>query len=161
MPAMSSETGGLIVENIATGQCRILVDITAPQDQASWYDIWAAAVALDGMCARAERAGKSRFLGEKFHFILSMQRYLMIFRCQSEDIGHYWEVRNAVAIDWVVILISTNLHGLLADTGASLRTLQGIWVVVQYTRLNQGLDHYFGDRRQQHTSYLDRRSCYL
>ena len=48
----------------ATGKCSFTVDTTAPDDAASWYDLWQAAVALDGMCARTGRAGKSRFLGE-------------------------------------------------------------------------------------------------
>ncbi|CAF9934844.1 MAG: hypothetical protein ALECFALPRED_006161 [Alectoria fallacina] len=46
-----------------TGKCSITVDTTAPNDAASWYDLWQAVVALDGMCARGGRAGKSRFLG--------------------------------------------------------------------------------------------------
>ena len=47
----------------ATSACTISIDIIAPDDTASWYDLWAAAVALDGMCARGGRTGKSRFLG--------------------------------------------------------------------------------------------------
>ena len=46
------------------GGCTITFDSTAPEDTASWYDLWAAAVALDGMCARGGKTGKSRFLGE-------------------------------------------------------------------------------------------------
>ncbi len=46
-----------------TGDCRIVVDLDAPQDIGSWYDIWQAAVALDGMCARGGKAGTARFLG--------------------------------------------------------------------------------------------------
>ena len=38
----------------------------------SWYDLWQAAVALDGMCARSGKTGKSRFLGifRLFHLLL-------------------------------------------------------------------------------------------
>lgn len=50
----------------AGGGCTITVDTTAPEDKASWYDIWAAAVAIDGMCVRNGRTGKSRFLGMTF-----------------------------------------------------------------------------------------------
>lgn len=46
-----------------TGQCTIVVGVTASGETASWYDIWQAAVALDGMCARSGKAGLSRFLG--------------------------------------------------------------------------------------------------
>ena len=48
---------------LATNTCAISIDITAPDDEASWYDLWQAAVALDGMCARVGRTGKARFLG--------------------------------------------------------------------------------------------------
>ena len=43
--------------------CTIVIDTIAPSDQGSWYDIWSAAVALDGMCARFGQTGRSRFLG--------------------------------------------------------------------------------------------------
>ncbi|KAM0796842.1 hypothetical protein BDR22DRAFT_892781 [Usnea florida] len=33
---------------LATGKCKITFDTTAPDDKASWYDLWQAAVALDG-----------------------------------------------------------------------------------------------------------------
>ena len=48
---------------LATNTCAIAIDITAPDDEASWYDLWQAAVALDGLCARAGKVGKARFLG--------------------------------------------------------------------------------------------------
>lgn len=46
------------------GECSITVDITAPEETASWYDIWQAAVALDGKCARFGGTGLARFLGK-------------------------------------------------------------------------------------------------
>lgn len=49
---------------LATNTCAISVDITAPDDKSPWYDLWQAAVALDGMCARAGRTGKFRLIGE-------------------------------------------------------------------------------------------------
>ncbi|KAL8846862.1 MAG: hypothetical protein Q9221_008061 [Calogaya cf. arnoldii] len=49
----------------AGGGCTITIDTTAPEDTASWYDIWAAAVAVDGMCVRAGKTGRSRFLGTR------------------------------------------------------------------------------------------------
>ena len=60
-----------VVISLATGQCKITIDTTAPDDTASWYDLWQAAVALDGMCARGGRTGKARFLGEFFFFFFS------------------------------------------------------------------------------------------
>ena len=49
---------------VATGQCIVVVDATVLSDQASWYDIWLAAVSADGMCARQGRSGLSRFIGK-------------------------------------------------------------------------------------------------
>ena len=49
---------------LATNMCAFSIDITAPDDKATWYDLWEAAVALDGMCARAGRTGKARLIGE-------------------------------------------------------------------------------------------------
>lgn len=51
-------------EYLATGKCSITIDTTVPDSEASWYDLWQAAVALDGMCARAGKMGKARFLGQ-------------------------------------------------------------------------------------------------
>lgn len=48
---------------LATNTCAISIDITAPDDKASWYDLWQAAVVLDGLCARVGKTGKARFLG--------------------------------------------------------------------------------------------------
>ena len=53
----------LILSCVATNRCALHIDIIAPDDKASWYDLWEAAVTLDGMCARQGRTGKSRFLG--------------------------------------------------------------------------------------------------
>jgi len=49
---------------LASGGCTITIDITVPEDKVSWYDLWAAAVALDGMCARGRKTGQARFLGK-------------------------------------------------------------------------------------------------
>lgn len=46
-----------------TGRCSFTVGLTAPQDSACWHDVWQAAVALDGMCARKGQAGLAEFLG--------------------------------------------------------------------------------------------------
>ena len=48
-----------------TGRCAITIELAdaAPQDVSSWYDIWQAAVALDGMCARGSMVGTARLLG--------------------------------------------------------------------------------------------------
>ena len=55
---------GRVLYFLATNTCAIHIDIIAPDDRASWYDLWQAAVALDGLCARKGRTGKSRFLGK-------------------------------------------------------------------------------------------------
>ncbi|CAD6587534.1 MAG: hypothetical protein ASARMPRED_003174 [Alectoria sarmentosa] len=55
-------------------KCSFTVDTTAPDDAASWYDLWQAAVALDGMCARTGRAGKSRFLGIGRKLVMEMKK---------------------------------------------------------------------------------------
>lgn len=47
-----------------TGQCTTTVGVTASEETSSWYDIWQAAVALDGMCARSGKAGLANFLGK-------------------------------------------------------------------------------------------------
>lgn len=54
----------LIMGLLATNTCAFSIDITAPDDKAPWYDLWQAAVALDGICARAGRTGKARLIGE-------------------------------------------------------------------------------------------------
>lgn len=53
-----------LLSSLATGQCAFILDTTGPNDTAAWYDLWQAAVALDGMCARGGQAGTARFLGE-------------------------------------------------------------------------------------------------
>lgn len=62
----------------ATGDCTITIDTTVPEDTASWYDLWAAAVALDGMCARNGRPGKARFLGENLRLYVCFDNRLSI-----------------------------------------------------------------------------------
>ncbi len=60
--AMGTKTD---LDNVtATGRCTITIDSTVPEETASWYDVWVAAVSADGMCARQGRAGLARFIGE-------------------------------------------------------------------------------------------------
>ncbi|CAD6588144.1 MAG: hypothetical protein ASARMPRED_003407 [Alectoria sarmentosa] len=48
-----------------TGRCILVIsNASGFRDSASWYDLWAAAVALDGMCARGGKAGKAFSLGK-------------------------------------------------------------------------------------------------
>ena len=54
----------LTLRRTATERCTITIYSTVPDDSASWYELWQAAVAVDGMCARQGQAGKARFLGE-------------------------------------------------------------------------------------------------
>ena len=68
--------GGLFYA--ATSTCAIHIDIIAPDDRAAWYDLWQAAVALDGMCARKGRTGKSRFLG-KLRRVIGVVSCVFIF----------------------------------------------------------------------------------
>lgn len=48
---------------LAAGSCAITFSITAAHDTASWYDLWEAAVSLDGMCIRQGHYAQARFLG--------------------------------------------------------------------------------------------------
>lgn len=49
----------------ATGRCSLYIRYTPGfSDRASWYDLWAAAVAVDGMCARSGKTGKAYLLGK-------------------------------------------------------------------------------------------------
>ena len=45
-------------------QCTIEIDTTLPIENVSWYDIWAAAVAINGMCIRIGKTGMAADLGE-------------------------------------------------------------------------------------------------
>ena len=45
-------------------QCTIEIDTTLPTEKVSWYDIWAAAVAINGICIRSGKTGKATDLGE-------------------------------------------------------------------------------------------------
>ena len=42
----------------------ITIDATVPDARATWYDLWQAAIAVDGMCAMRGMAGIAKFLGE-------------------------------------------------------------------------------------------------
>lgn len=44
--------------------CVLEVDTTGPVENVSWYDIWAAVVAVNGMCVREGKTGKATGLGE-------------------------------------------------------------------------------------------------
>lgn len=74
---------------LATGTCSITIDTTAPDDTASWYDLWQAAVALDGMCARAGKAGKSRFLGECVQIRCWFFKTEWAYRCLKAPVGSW------------------------------------------------------------------------
>ena len=56
----------MLLSPLATGKCTITIDVTAPEDASSWYDLWQTAVALNGMCARSGKVGKARLMGEYF-----------------------------------------------------------------------------------------------
>ena len=44
--------------------CYLEVDTMGPVDKVSWYDIWAAVVAINGVCVRNGKTGKATSLGE-------------------------------------------------------------------------------------------------
>ena len=44
--------------------CVLEVDTTGPLEKVSWYDIWAAVVAVNGICVRNGKTGKAVGLGE-------------------------------------------------------------------------------------------------
>ena len=43
-------------------------------NRASWYEIWEAAVALDGMCVRGGKTGKASFLGERGYLSVGVRK---------------------------------------------------------------------------------------
>ena len=44
--------------------CILVIDTTGPIENVSSYDIWAAAVAVTGMCIRTGKTGKATSLGK-------------------------------------------------------------------------------------------------
>lgn len=48
---------------IDTHQCQLTVNTRGPVDNAAWYDIWAAAVAIDAICGRQSQGGIAPGLG--------------------------------------------------------------------------------------------------
>lgn len=52
--------------------CVLEVDTTGPVEDVSWYDIWAAAVAVTGMCIRIGKTGKATDLGENGNLFITM-----------------------------------------------------------------------------------------
>ena len=64
---------------LATNTCAIHIDIIAPDDKAAGYDLWQAAVALDGLCARKGRTGKSRFLCKLRRIFLMLLHIFLYF----------------------------------------------------------------------------------
>lgn len=52
--------------------CALEVDTTGPVENVSWYDIWAAAVAVNGMCVRSGKTGKATGLGENGNLFITM-----------------------------------------------------------------------------------------
>ena len=63
----------LTLRRTVTEKCTITIDSTVPDDSASWYELWQAAVAVDGQ-------GKGRL--EKREFLVSFH----VERC-----GTYWK----------------------------------------------------------------------
>ena len=62
-------------------QCTIEIDTTLPMENVSWYDIWAAAVAINGMCIRSGKTGKATDLGE-FTLFNDIPMYTALTRVQ-------------------------------------------------------------------------------
>ena len=60
--------------------CILEVDTTGPVEIVSWYDIWAAVIAINGMCVRIGKTGKATGLGElrRFSRIFPLTTWLMI-----------------------------------------------------------------------------------
>ena len=56
----------LLIESLAAPDhlCLLEVDTTGAVEDVSWYDIWAAVVAVNGMCVRKGKTGKATGLGE-------------------------------------------------------------------------------------------------
>lgn len=62
--------------------CLLTIDTTGPVEYVSWYDIWAAAVAVNGMCVRIGKTGKAMGLGElrRFNGILPGMGLTKVYR---------------------------------------------------------------------------------
>ena len=53
----------LTPHQIADGLCAMTISTLGNPDEAKWWDIWQAAVQLNGMCVRAGKKGKNPRLG--------------------------------------------------------------------------------------------------
>lgn len=53
--------------------CQVIIDATAPVETASWYSLWEAMVAIDGMCVRQGKMGSAYLLGDLGHIYIEMR----------------------------------------------------------------------------------------
>lgn len=78
-PASTSDVQEVLPRMLTepTGKCTIYIaNISGFSDRASWYDLWAAAVALDGMCARSGKTGQAYVLGAYRKLQMHIVRHL-------------------------------------------------------------------------------------
>ncbi|KAL9018711.1 MAG: hypothetical protein Q9185_004025 [Variospora sp. 1 TL-2023] len=58
-----------------TRKCQLVVNTRGPVDNAAWYDIWGAAVAIDAMCGRKNQGGIAPGLGENKNLFAILKKY--------------------------------------------------------------------------------------
>ena len=51
-------------------RCKSTLDSDALRDVCSWYDIWQAVVAIDGICGRFGKEGSAQGIGELCDFLI-------------------------------------------------------------------------------------------
>ena len=56
----------MLIESLAAPDdlCLLQFDTPGPTEEVSWYDIWAAVVAINAMCIRKGKTGKATGLGK-------------------------------------------------------------------------------------------------
>ena len=60
-----SRRQSILTPPIADGLCAMTISTLGPSDEANWYDMWEAAVQLNGLCVREGKKGKNPAIGKK------------------------------------------------------------------------------------------------
>ncbi|KAL8853931.1 MAG: hypothetical protein Q9221_001239 [Calogaya cf. arnoldii] len=64
------------VDPVLKAQLVATVDVTNTyRERASWYDIWAATVAIAGMCVRHGKGGTASWLGDNGKIVVTVKEY--------------------------------------------------------------------------------------
>ena len=71
--------------------CQVFIGITASVETASWYSLWEAMVAIEGMCVRRGKIGSAFLLGK----LITLHQKTKNWTHYLGDLGHiYIEMRN-------------------------------------------------------------------